>query len=310
MTKVLVTGGAGFIGSHVVDQLLADGYETVVVDDIRTGKLANLPDNIRCYQTDVLSKGFEGIVAQERPEYICHLAAQISVSSSLKAPQEDATNNILGTIQVLECCRKYDVKRVVYASSAAVYGNPQYLPVDEVHPIVPLSPYGISKHSAEQYMHAYQINYGLPYVVLRYANVYGPRQDAKGEAGVVSIFIDQMLQGEQAVVEGDGEQTRDFVYVGDVASAHVAALQADISEETPIFNISTAEEVSINRLFDVLKALTNYPAPRVHGAPRKGDIRRSVLDCGQAQMHLHWQPTTSREEGLTKTIAYFRGPTQ
>ena len=206
MSRVLVTGGAGFIGSHVVDQLLAAHYEVVVVDDLRTGKLSHLPANIRCHQVDILSEEFEGIIAKERPEYMYHFAAQISVSSSLKAPHEDAANNIIGTIRVLECCRKYDVKKVIYASSAAVYGDPKYLPVDEAHPIVPLSPYGISKHTAEHYMHTYQLNYGLPYVVLRYANVYGPRQDAKGEAGVVSIFIDRMLKGEQAVVEGDGEQ--------------------------------------------------------------------------------------------------------
>ena len=307
MAKVLVTGGAGFIGSHVVDKLLASRHEAVVVDDLRAGKLANLPDNVRCYQIDVLSDEFERVFASERPRYVCHLAAQISVSSSLRAPEHDAANNILGSIRVLECCRKHDVERVVYASSAAVYGDPHYLPVDEAHPILPVSPYGISKHAAEQYMHIYWLNHGLSCVVLRYANVYGPRQDAHGEAGVVSTFIHRMLRGEQATVDGDGEQTRDFLYVEDAATATVAGLEADLKEVQPVFNISTSQEASIKRLFDTTKALTGYTGSRAHGPARKGDIRRSVLGRQKAQIHLHWEPTIVLDEGLSRTVLYFRG---
>lgn len=222
--KVLVTGGAGFIGSHVVDCLIESGHETVVVDNLATGKASHVHPKAKLYVTDIRSKELKEIVETEKPRVVIHQAAQVSVKRSVDEPLWDAEINILGTLNLLECCRAANVEKLIYASSAAVYGDPVYVGVDERHLIQPLSLYGVSKYTPELYIKVYHHLYGLNYTILRYANVYGPRQDSEGEGGVVSIFIDKLLKGEQPIIYGDGEQTRDFVYVTDVAQANVMAL--------------------------------------------------------------------------------------
>ncbi|MDO8690820.1 MAG: NAD-dependent epimerase/dehydratase family protein, partial [Dehalococcoidia bacterium] len=218
--KVLVTGGAGFIGSHVVDGLIAQGHRVVVVDNLSTGSRDNLNPQAFFYEVDIRSPQLVEVFAQERPDLVDHHAAQMSVNRSVQNPREDAEINVLGSLNVIECCRNFGVKKVVYISTGgAMYGEPQYLPCDEAHPINPLSPYGVTKHNAEHYLFTYRHLYGLNYTVLRYPNVYGPRQDPLGEAGVVAIFTGKMLEGQQAVINGSGEQERDFVYVADLVEA-------------------------------------------------------------------------------------------
>ncbi|MFZ5652589.1 MAG: NAD-dependent epimerase/dehydratase family protein [Bacillota bacterium] len=223
--KVLVTGGAGFIGSHTVDALAAAGAAVAVLDNLSAGRFENIKQNVNFYHGDLLEKDFVFHCAEkESPEVIIHLAAQASVPESLKAPDIDAGVNMLGSLHILEAARACGARKVVFASSAAVYGMPRYLPVDELHPAQPLSGYGLSKHTVERYLELYRQLYGLDYTVLRYSNVYGPRQDALGEGGVVSVFIDRIIGGKQPVIHGDGEQTRDFVYVCDVAAANLQAI--------------------------------------------------------------------------------------
>ncbi|RKY72439.1 MAG: UDP-glucose 4-epimerase [Candidatus Latescibacterota bacterium] len=303
--RVLVTGGAGFIGSHIVDKLVQEGYETAVVDDLSSGKRENLNPQARFYHLDIRDSHLEEVFRAESPEFVIHQAAQPSVPVSLKDPIEDARVNVLGTLNLLECCRSQGVKKVVYASSAAVYGHPTGLPVTEESPIQPLSPYGISKHTVESYLHVYRLTYGIEYVVLRYANVYGPRQDACGEAGVVCIFVNQMLRGEQAVIYGDGLQTRDFVYVADVASANLCAIRAE-SVKSGIFNISTNTQTTINQLFGQVQKATGDNSPMVHLPERPGDIRFSCLDNTRAKKVLEWYPEISLEQGLVKTVEFFK----
>jgi UDP-glucose 4-epimerase len=218
MTKILVTGGAGFIGSHVVDLFLEQGYEVVILDDLSTGRASNLNPQAKFYQMDIRSPEVRSVFDAERPDYVSHHAAQMDVRRSVAQPLFDADVNIVGSINLIECAKDFGVKRFVYISTGgAVYGEPERLPCDEAHPINPICQYGASKHTVEHYLYMYHVNYGLKYTVLRYPNVFGPRQDPHGEAGVVAIFTGKMLSGEPVVVNGDGEQTRDFVYVGDCA---------------------------------------------------------------------------------------------
>jgi UDP-glucose 4-epimerase len=212
--KILVTGGAGFIGSHVVDTFLNNGHEVVVVDDLSTGRRSNLNPAATFYQVDIRSPQMDEIFEAERPQFVDHHAAQMDVRRSIEDPLFDADVNVLGSIKLIELAKKYGVKRFIYISTGgAVYGEPEYLPCDELHPVNPICPYGASKHTVEHYLYMYKENYDLDYVVLRYPNVYGPRQDPHGEAGVVAIFTGQMLEGEQVVINGDGEKQRVFVYV-------------------------------------------------------------------------------------------------
>jgi UDP-glucose 4-epimerase len=222
--KVMVTGGAGFIGSHVVDMLVSAGYRVSVVDDLSTGRFENINPGVNFYRVKIEGDDFGRVVERERPDAVIHHAAQVDVARSMNEPLKDAGINVLGSVNLLENCRRYRVGKVIYASSAAVYGSPAYLPVDEGHPVAPQSPYGVSKHTVEHYLRIYQEVYGVRYTVLRYANVFGPRQDASGEGGVVAIFIDCLLKGKRVKIFGDGRQTRDFVYAGDVACANLAAL--------------------------------------------------------------------------------------
>lgn len=294
--RVLVTGGAGFIGSHTVEALLEAGLHPAVLDNLSRGRRENLPDDIEFYQGDLRdAQTLSRVVEQFRPRAVIHLAAQVDVQTSLGRPDEDMAVNIGGTINLLEACRKYGVDKVVYASSAAVYGDPQYLPVDEQHPLRPLSPYGISKHTAEHYLEAYRAVYGINYVALRYANVYGPRQDATGEGGVVAIFADRVCRGRAPVIYGDGEQTRDFIYVRDVAAANLAALHRG---DGLVANISTGRATSINQLYRLFRELVPAAPPSEYAPPRPGDIRHSVLDCRLAKRELAWQAINNLSEGL------------
>lgn len=301
--KVLVTGGAGFCGSHVVDQLLEAGYEVIVVDNLSTGKAENLSPESRLYQMDIRSPELLGMLEAERPDYVSHHAAQISVQASLRNPMHDASTNLLGSINLLEACRKVGIKKVVYASTGgAIYGEPGYLPCDEDHPIQPLCQYGASKHAVEHYLYLYSKLYGLNYTVLRYPNVYGPRQDPFGEAGVVAIFTRRMLAGKEAVINGSGDQERDFLYVGDVASANLLALQKG---EGRIFNLGWGRGVSVRQLFDELSNLIGYKSEPVFGPPVP-EVFKIHLDARKARQELGWEPHVPIEEGLRLTIEFFR----
>ncbi|CEH27617.1 UDP-glucose 4-epimerase [Aneurinibacillus migulanus] len=301
--KVLVTGGAGFIGSHIVDQALEAGYEVCIVDDLSTGKRGQVNPQASFYEMDIESPDIERVFQAERPDFVIHQAAQSSVPVSVQNPVHDAKINIVGTINLLEVARKHGVRKVVYASSAAVYGEPQYMGIDEVHPKQPLSPYGISKYVPEFYLNAYHHLYGLNYTAFRYANVFGERQDPKGEGGVVSIFVDRALAEEELTVFGDGQQTRDFVYVKDVARANIMALTSGDNE---IFNISTNEKTSINQLIALMNDALGTELKVRYDAPREGDILHSYLDNANAIEKLGWTPRYSLRQGLEKTLHFYR----
>jgi len=303
--KVLVTGGAGFIGSNIVDRLIDEGYEVVVVDDLSTGSEKNLNKKAKFYRLDIQDAGLENIFQKEQPDFVSHQAAQKDVRISVSDPIYDAKINILGTINLLQNCIKYKVKKVVFASTGgAIYGEQDVFPAPETHPARPISPYGIAKLVAEHYLYYYKTIYGLDYVSLRYSNVYGPRQDPHGEAGVVAIFIQKMLNGEQPVINGDGEQTRDFVYVEDVVAANILAMKNNTVEN--VFNIGTGIETSVNQIFNQLKEIINPAINEKHGPAKDGEQRRSVVDWTRAKKILGWEPAISLTNGLKNTCEYFR----
>lgn len=301
--KVLVTGGAGFIGSHIVDKLLDRGDQVVVVDNLSTGHEEYLRSEVRFYRLDIQEEKLMDVIRDERPDAVIHQAAQSAVPGSIEDPVRDARINIMGTLRVLEGCRRYGVEKVVYASSAAVYGNPEYLPIDEKHPVMPLSPYGVSKYAPEHYLHVYHQLYGLKYTVFRYANVYGIRQVPRGEGAVISIFIDKLIKGENLTVFGDGEQTRDYIYVEDIAEANLAALEKGDGE---ILNIGTGTSTSLNELIRILEKVTGQSIQPVHEPERPGDIKYSYFDNRLAMEKLDWAPKTDLETGLKRTYEYYR----
>lgn len=303
--KVLVTGGAGFIGSHVVDLYIEHGFDVVIVDDLSTGRESNLNPKAKFYKTDIRSPQIAEIFAEEKPDFVCHHAAQMDVRKSVEDPLFDADVNVRGSINLIEAARQNNVRHFVYISTGgAVYGEPEYLPCDEAHPINPICPYGASKHTVEHYLYMWNVNYGLEYTVLRYPNVYGPRQDPHGEAGVIAIFTGLMLKGEQCIINGDGENTRDFVYVGDCAKANLLAITQD--HPSGIYNIGFGEPTSINQIFGHLKEITGYPLPEKHGPGKLGETRFIYLKADKANRELGWEPTVSLEEGLTATVDYFK----
>ncbi|MGE6488910.1 NAD-dependent epimerase/dehydratase family protein [Paenisporosarcina sp. NPDC076898] len=299
--KVLITGGAGFIGSHVVDECLEHNYEVVVVDNFSTGNAKNLPKECKVYSVDINEPLLKHIFEAEKPDYVIHLAAQASVMKSIEDPIQDGLTNIIGTLRVLEYSRIHCVKKVIMASSAAVYGNPEVLPVDEEFPLNPLSYYSLSKWSSERYAQLYESLYNLSSCILRFSNVYGPRQNSLGEAGVVSIFINQLLKGEEMVIYG-GHQTRDFVYVKDVAKACRTAME---STKTGIFNISSCSETTINELFSMTSLLAGITVEPQKFPLRLGEIEKSFLGNEKAINELGWQATHSLEEGLSETIVTY-----
>ncbi len=303
--KVLVTGGAGFIGSHVVDAVLEAGHQVAVVDDLSSGKQSNLDARAAFYLADIRdANALAEVFDKERPDVVLHQAAKANVRESMEKPVLYADVNILGSINLLEQARRTGVNKVVYASTGgASYGEPQYLPVDEEHPINPLDPYGASKHNVEHYLYLYHANYQLPYSILRYPNVYGPRQDPLGEAGVVAIFTGKMLRGERPTVFGSGEQERDFVYVGDVARANLLAM---MDEHNAIYNIGSGVGTNVNTIFAKLRDIIKFASEPIN-APRKlGEVYKIYLDATKARTELGWEPTVSLDEGLRRTVEYFR----
>ena len=301
---ILVTGGAGFIGSHVVDALLVGGHDVAIADNLSTGRRDNLNPRARFYEVDIRSPELARVFATERPEIVDHHAAQMDVRRSVADPLYDAGINILGSLNLLELARQHGVRKIIYISSGgAVYGEPQYLPCDEKHPIDPLCPYGASKHIVEHYLYMYRQNYGLDYTVLRYGNVYGPRQDPHGEAGVVAIFAGQMLSGQQPLINGSGEQERDFVYVSDCVQANLLALTKGSGE---IYNIGYGAGTSINEIFAQMKEVTAHGGEPVHGPPKLGETFKIYLDVSKARRELGWEPRVALREGMGQTVAYFR----
>jgi len=303
--RVLVTGGAGFIGSHVADAYLAAGHEVWIVDDLSTGRAANIPAYAHFVQADIQDATVPELIVRERIEVVNHHAAQLDVRRSVADPLFDARVNILGLLNVLEGARQASCQRVIFASSGGtVYGEQETFPASEDHVTQPISPYGISKRTGEQYLHFYRVGYGLPYVALRYANVYGPRQDPHGEAGVVAIFVQKLLAGQGITINGDGKQTRDYVFVGDVAQANMAALSVDY---TGPINIGTAKEIDVNSLAAHLqRIIPGRPERSEYGSAKPGEQRRSVLAWDRAARILGWKPTTPLDEGLKRTVAFFR----
>lgn len=305
MAKILITGGAGFIGSHVVDLFLAKGYEVVIIDDLSTGRRSNLNPQATFYQVDIRSPELREVFAVEKPDYVSHHAAQADVRRSVAEPWFDAEVNILGSINLMECARAFGVKHFVYISTGgAVYGEPERLPCDEEHPIHPICQYGASKHTVEHYLYMYYVNYGMNYTVLRYPNVFGPRQNPHGEAGVVAIFAGKMLARETVMINGDGEQTRDFVYVGDCAYANYLAVTVD--HAPGIYNLGWGRPTSINEIAAALAKATEYSQSIVYGPAKVGETRHIYLDARKASKELGWVPTVSLEAGLEKTVSYLR----
>jgi UDP-glucose 4-epimerase len=301
--KALVTGGAGFIGSHIVDALLMGGHDVVVVDSLIGGRVSNVAAAARFYQHDIRDAEFPAIVAAERPEVVFHEAAQISVKKSTDNPVYDAQVNVLGLLNVLEACSLAGVRKIVFASSGATYGNPDYLPLDEDHPLRPAAPYGITKMVAEHYLKYYAVDRGLQFTALRYGNVYGPRQDAHGEAGVIAIFTTQLLSGHRPLIHWDGEQVRDYVYVTDVARANVLAANAG---DNATFCIGTGVGTSVNRLYAALCEAMDVHVEPEYAPRRAGDLRTAYFDTRRAQQCLGWHALVPLEDGLTHTIAAFR----
>ncbi len=302
--RILITGGAGFIGSWTAELAVAH-HQVLVVDDLSTGSSQQVPPGARLVCVDVRDRELLRVVSSFRPHGVIHLAAQVSAPASEQDPGEDASVNILGTINVLEACRKANVRCFVYASSAAVYGEPQRLPVEEDHPRQPRSPYGFSKLAGEWYCWRLTQRWGMNCVILRYANVYGPRQGVKGEGGVVAAFASRLARGLPGRLEGDGEQTRDFVYVQDVARANIMALQAPAGT----YNIGGGRETSIRALHAIMAAMAGVVDRPERADPRPADIRRSVLCCRAAQERMGWRAEVTLEDGLRRTMDYWQART-
>jgi UDP-glucose 4-epimerase len=302
--RIVVTGGAGFIASHIVDAYIQRGHEVHVVDDFSTGQRNNLNPKAECHETDIADPRAGHVIQRIKPDVLSHHAAQMDVRHSVTDPSFDARVNIIGFINLLEACKNCGVKKVIFASSGgAVYGEQDVFPAAEDHLTRPASPYGVSKRAGELYLSYYQQAFGLPYVALRYANVYGPRQSAKGEAGVVAIFLSLLLSGKTPLINGDGRQTRDYVYVGDVVNANLAALESTF---VGAVNIGTGVETDVVTLFHHLKQLLSCPIEAVHGPAKPGEQRRSCLDVHLAARVLGWRPEVELVNGLRRTAEFYR----
>ena len=302
--NILITGGAGFIGSSIADAYRERGHEIVIVDNLSTGKLENVPKGAVFYQMDIRDEGFADIVREHGIDIINHHAAQIDVRRSVEDPRYDLSVNVLGSLNVIEAGLRNNVRRIIFASSGgAGYGEQEYYPADENHPIAPCSPYGITKVTVERYLHYYHVVNGLNYTVLRYTNVYGPRQNPHGEAGVVAIFTDKLLRRQQPVINGDGLQTRDYVFVDDVVRANVLALDMEGSDT---FNVSTNVETTVNTIFRVLNEALDSPADEKHGEAKAGEQQRSVCSYEKIKARFDWEPRIPIEQGLRQTVGWFQ----
>ena len=313
MTSILVTGGAGFIASHLCDRLLAEGHRVVAVDDLSTGKIANLAEargygkEFTFFNMDIRAEGLASLFERHRPEVVMHLAAQAAVATSMEQPALDASINIFGTLNVLECARRAGVRKVVYAASGGtLYGDTKKFPIKESAASAgrPVSPYGISKRVVLDYLGFYERYHGLDWMALALANVYGPRQDPHGEAGVIAIFTSRMLAGEAPTIFGDGNQTRDYVFVDDVVHAFSLAAERGSGR---LVNVGTAVESSVNTLFRMLADSTGFTGEPAYGPERQGDLRRSSLDIALAENVIGWHPWTHLEDGLGETVTFMRG---
>ena len=302
--KIMVTGGAGFIGSHVVDLMVEAGHDVVIVDNLSTGRKSNLNPNARFYQVDIRSPEFEQVFEKEHPEVVDHHAAQMDVRRSVADPLFDADINVMGGLNLLNNAVKYGVRKVIYISSGgAVYGEPVYLPCDEKHPVAPLCPYGATKYMLELYLYMFKQTYGLDYSVIRYPNVFGPRQDPSGEAGVVAIFTGRMLASKPVTIYGTGEQVRDYVFVRDCARANVMLLTNGSGN---VYNLGSGTGTTVNQIFQNLKEITGYPQEAAYGPARAGETFQIYLDASRAKGDLGWAPSVTLRDGLGKTVEYFR----
>lgn len=302
--KILVTGGAGFIGSHIATAYVAAGHDVVVVDDLSSGKRPQVPEGARFHKLDVQSPEIRDLFLHERPDVLNHHAAQMDVRRSVADPGFDARVNILGLVNLLEAARAAGTRRVLFASSGgAGYGEQDEFPAPETHKLQPVSPYGVSKISSELYLGCFRAMHGLEWAAMRYANVYGPRQDPHGEAGVVAIFTQKLLRGETATINGDGRQTRDYVFVGDVVRANLALL--DHAYCGPM-NFGTGIETDVRRLYELIAGACGVSTPAEHGPAKPGEQLRSVISPALAGRVLGWAPKTSLAEGIEETVRFFR----
>ena len=302
--KILVTGGAGFIGSQVADAFINEGNEVFILDDLSTGFEKNINPKAKFIKADICDKSLSQLFEKEKFDIVNHHAAQMDVRRSVADPAFDANTNIIGTINILQNSVKNGVKKFMFASTGgAVYGEQNYFPADENHPTSPLSPYGISKLAVEKYLFFYYAQYKLNYTILRYANIYGPRQNPFGEAGVVAIFSSKLLKGKQAIINGNGKQTRDYVFVGDVVKANLLTISDDKSD---IYNVGTGKETDVNKLFNELNKITGKNAVEKHGLAAPGEQMRSVITSEKLFKKFRWKPDTELQDGLEKTVVFFR----
>jgi UDP-glucose 4-epimerase len=302
--KILVTGGAGFIASQIADAFIAEGHKVFIIDNLSTGFESNINPKAVFIKADIGDKSLSSLFEKEKFDVVNHHAAQMDVRRSVADPAFDATTNILGTINLLQNCVRTGVKKFMFASTGgAVYGEQDYFPADEKHPTAPLSPYGISKLAVEKYLFFYHAQYNLNYTILRYANIYGPRQNPFGEAGVVAIFSTKLLKGEQPVINGTGLQTRDYVFVGDVVKAALTTVNDEASD---IYNIGTGIETDVNELFHIINNIAGQGMIEKHGPPAAGEQMRSVITSDKIFSKFNWRPTTKLEVGLKHTVNFFK----
>jgi len=302
--KILVTGGAGFIGSHIADGFIEQGHDVVILDNLSMGKLENINPKAKFYLMDIRAADCKKFFEMEKFDAVCHHAAQMDVRKSVDDPIFDADVNVKGTLNLLKNCKAFNVKKVLFASTGgAIYGEQDVFPCDETHPTRPLSPYGITKLTVEKYLFYYAAEYGLKYTILRYANVYGPRQNPHGEAGVVAIFSKKLLEGGQPIINGDGKQTRDYAFIDDVVQANLKALEYDKND---IFNVGTGLETDVNEIFQILNQHIGDTANEEHGPAKQGEQQRSVISFEKAKRILGWSPQVKLEEGLKQTVDSFR----
>ncbi len=303
MVKILVTGGAGFIGSHLVDALIKKGHKVVVIDNLSTGFKSNLNPKATFYQVDICSAVIDKIFQKEKFDYLFHYAAQVDIRKSLQNPILDVEVNISGSLNLFRSCQKHGIKKIIFASSGgAIYGEQDFIPANERHPEMPISPYGVAKLSVEKYLHFYKEIYNIPYVAVRYSNVYGPRQNPKGDSGVVAIFSEKLLKNEPVTIYGDGKQTRDYLYVVDGVNAALKALQ---SKATGAFNIGTGKETTVNQLYRMMKSRFATKSRVIYSPFRAGEQRRSCIDYTKAKNYLGWKPAHDLDSGLNLTLKYY-----